>query len=484
MHRFHLDPKVSVSSIFVVALFVSIMDGTIVNVALPSLSQKFHVAGTSIDIVVVAYLVSLSVIIPVSGWMGDRWGTKRVFLSALALFSLASALCGLAWSFETLVAFRALQGLAGGALIPVGTAMLYRIFPPAQRVRLSSILMIPTVIAPATGPILGGFFVDQLSWRWVFYVNVPIGLAACVFGLLFLQEQKVPEAVHFDLPGFVLAGVGLALSMYALSEGASFGWFTPTILGSTLMGLLLLTIFVIVELRTREPMIDLRLFSNRLFRTCNLVSFFAGGGFVGVLFIAPLYLQEGRGLSALTSGLTTFPESLGVVLSMQIVSRLYPRIGPRRLTIGGLLVVALMMVLLCLMGSDTNLWLMRILIFLMGAGMAYMFLPMQTAAFATITSADMGRATAVYNAQWQVGLAFGIAVMSTTLSVVGLTRPGAAGVPIPNLISYHLAFVAAAVLVLMSVGIALQVRDKDAVATMQRQSTGQEASSEIPLPIL
>lgn len=484
MRRLHLHPKVSVSIVFVAALFVSIMDGTIVNVALPSLSQQFHMAGTSIDIVVVAYLVSLSVIIPISGWMGDRWGTKRVFLSVLALFSLASALCGLAWSFAALVAFRALQGLAGGALIPVGTAILYRTFPPSERVRLSSILMIPTVIAPATGPVIGGFFVDQLSWRWVFYVNVPIGIAACVFGLIFLREHKEPEAGRFDLPGFVLAGLGLALTMYALSEGSSFGWFTPSILGSAIVGLLLLIIFVVVELRTREPMIDLRLFGNHIFRTCNLVSLFAGAGFVGVLFVAPLYLQEGRGVSALVSGLTTFPEAIGVVLSTQIVARLYPRVGPRRLTIGGLLGVAIAILLLCFMGSDTNLWLMRALIFLMGAGMAYMFLPMQTAAFATITPAETGRATAVYNAQWQVGLAFGIAVMSTMLSSIGLTRPGATGVPIPNLTSYHVAFVAAAVLVLMSVSIALKVRDKDAIPTMQRESAGQEASSEIPLPIL
>jgi predicted MFS family arabinose efflux permease len=282
----------------------------------------------------------------------------------------------------------------------------------------------------------------------------------------------------------VLAGVGLALTMYAMSEGSSFGWFTPSILGSAIVGLLLLVIFVVVELRTREPMIDLRLFGNHIFRTCNLVSLFAGAGFVGVLFIAPLYLQEGRGVSALISGLTTFPEAIGVVLSTQIVSRLYPRVGPRRLTIGGLLGVAIAALLLCFMGSDTDLWLMRALIFLMGAGMAYMFLPMQTAAFATITPAETGRATAVYNVQWQVGLAFGIALMSTMLSIVGLTRPGATGVPVPNLTSYHVAFVAAAMLVLVSVSIALKVRDKDAITTMQPESAGQEANSEVPLPVL
>ena len=484
MRRLHLHPKVSASIIFVAALFMSIMDGTIVNVALPALSRQFHLAGTSIDIVVVAYIVSLSIIIPVSGWMGDRWGTKRVFLWALTLFSLASALCGLAWSFEALVAFRVLQGLAGGALIPVGTAILYRTFPPSERVRLSSILMIPTVIAPATGPVIGGFFVDQLSWRWVFYVNIPIGIAACVFGLIFLQEHREPEAGRFDLPGFALASIGLALTMYALSEGASFGWLTPGILGSASVGLLLLSVFVVVELRTPEPMIDLRLLNNHNFRTCNLVSLFAVAGFLGVLFVAPLYLQEGRGVSALVSGLTTFPESIGVVLSMQLVARLYGRVGPRRLTIGGLLGAAMTMVLLYFMGNNTDLWAMRALMFLMGAGMAYMFLPMQTAAFATITPAKMGRATAAYNVQWQLGIAFGIAVMSTVLSIVGLTRPSATGSPIPNLVSYHIAFVAAAVLVLVGVSFALRVRDKDAIATMQRESTRQEEVSDAPLSML
>lgn len=484
MHRFHLHPKVSASIVFVAALFMSIMDGTIVNVALPSLSRQFHLAGTSINIVVVAYVVSMSIIIPVSGWMGDRWGTKRVFLGTLALFSLASALCGLAWSFEALVAFRVLQGLAGGALIPVGTAILYRTFPPSERVRLSSILMIPTIIAPATGPVIGGFFVDQLSWRWVFYVNIPIGIAACVFGLIFLQEHREPEAGRFDLPGFALAGIGLALTMYALSEGASFGWLTPGIIGSAIVGLFLLSAFVVVELRMPEPMLDLRLLKNHNFRICNLVSLFAIAGFLGILFVAPLYLQEGRGVSALVSGLTTFPESIGVVLSMQLVARLYARVGPRRLTVGGLLGAAITMVLLCFMGNNIDLWVMRTLVFLMGAGMAYMFLPMQTAAFATITPARMGRATAAYNVQWQLGVAFGIAVMSTVLSVVGTTRPGTTGSPIPNLISYQLAFGAAAVLVLVAVGFALRVHDKDASATMQRESSRQEEVSDAPLPML
>ncbi|GAC1403906.1 MAG: MDR family MFS transporter [Ktedonobacteraceae bacterium] len=480
MHHRQMDPKVSVSIVFVVGMFMSIMDGTIVNVALPSIGHQLGVPSTSIDAVVVAYLLSLAVVIPASGWLGDRWGTKRVFLVALALFTITSALCGLASNFTMLVFFRFLQGAAGGALAPVGTAMLYRTFPPAERVRVSSILIIPTVIAPATGPVLGGLLVDSLSWRWVFFVNVPIGIAAFLFGLFFLQEHREPKAGRFDLPGFLLAGIGLALALYALSEGPTSGWTSLTVLGSALGGLLLLSAFVVVELRRREPLLDLRLLGNGLFRTANLVSLVSSAGFLGVLFVAPLFLQQGLGVTPLTSGLTTFPEALGVLLSSQIVARLYSRVGPRRLMVCGLIGVTIVIGLLSLIGPDTSLWLMRVLIFLTGAGMAFAFVPVQTAAFATISSAATGRASALSNALRQLGSALGVAVLGEVLSAVGPTRLSATGKVLPNLAAYHAAFLAAAVLMLIAAGIALAVSDHDAAPSMQDQAkwSGDEDTSE------
>jgi len=324
--------------------------------------------------------------------------------------------------------------------------------------------------------------VTQLSWRWVFYVNVPIGIAACLFGLIYLHEHREAAPGGFDLAGFLLAGIGLPLVMYALSEGPSSGWTSVNILGSAIVGMFLLGAFVVIELRKREPMIDLHLLRDRLFRTTNLVSLFAYAGFLGVLFVSPLFLQEARGVSALTSGLTTFPEAIGVVLSTQVVARLYPRIGPRRLMAGGLTGVAIMMAILSLIGQDTNLWVMRALMFFIGAGMAYAFLPLRAAAFATISSASTGRASAFYSSQTQLGAAIGVAVLGSVLSIIGPTTLSATGTIQPNLAAYHAAFLAAAVLALIAACIALTISDRDAAITMRRRgdasSTGEKEEPE------
>ncbi len=480
MPRPYINPKVSVSIVFVAAMFMSIMDSTIVNVALPSISHQFNAIGTSIDAIVVGYLVSLAIIIPASGWLGDKMGTKRVFLSALVLFTIASALCGLAPNLPLLIAFRVLQGIGGGALTPVGTAILYRTFPPIERVQVSRILIIPTVLAPASGPVLGGLLIDKLSWHWVFYVNVPIGIAAFLFGLLFLQEHREQTTKSFDLLGFLLVGIGLALSMYALSEGPSYGWTSLGILSCLSIGLICLGFFIFVELRSTHPILDLRLFGNRIFRTTNLVSFFSTAGFLGLLYATPLFLQQARGVSALTSGLTTFPEAIGVLVSAQIVARLYPNIGPRRLIVGGLTGVAIIMALMSFIGKDTTLWLMRALMFLTGAGMAFAFTSVQTASFATISSAQTGQASALFNAQRQIGGSLGVALLSSVLSGVGMTQLSTSGAIIPNFTAYHAAFLASAVLALVAACIGLAVRDSDANSTMRRsiQQTQQEAVPE------
>lgn len=474
--------KVVVAIIYICGMVMNSLDSTIITVALATLGREFGVPPAATKGVIIGYLVSLAVFIPTSGWLGDRWGTKRTFLLALTLFTGASALCGLAGSLNQLILFRILQGAGGGLLTPVGMAMLFRTFPPQERVGVGRILMFATILGPACGPILGGFLIERLSWRWTFYVNLPVGLAALLFGGLFLHEHREEGAGAFDLPGFLLAGSGFALVMYALSEGPISGWASPAIIAPGVGGAAILALFVAVELRAAAPMVQLRLLGNRLFRSTIMVSFFATGSFLGVLFLVPLFLQEARGASPLDAGLTTFPEALGVIVSTQIVARLYPRFGPRRLMAGGLTWVAIDIALLSLIDLDSNPWLVRGLMFGIGVGMAYIFLPNQAASLATISSADTGRASTLSSVQRQLGSAVGVAILSGVLAAIGPLTVTATGATGPNLAAYRAAFLAAAALALVGALLALRVPDADAAATMRPKAKVSAASRRVTSP--
>ncbi|HWC38629.1 MAG TPA: MDR family MFS transporter [Acidimicrobiales bacterium] len=481
MARLRLNPKISVSVVYVSAMFMAIMDITIVNVALPTLGRDFHVRPAGVEAVVVAFLVSLAVFIPASGWLGDRFGTKRVLLTAIMIFTGASVLCGLAQSLAQLVLFRVLQGVGGGMLTPVGMAMLFRTFRPHERIRASRILVLPVAFAPALGPVVGGLLVTELTWRWVFFVNIPIGLFAIAFGILALDEHREPDPGRFDLAGFVLAGAGLASVMYAVSEGPFRGWGSPSIVVTGLVGGALVVGMVVVELRKREPMVDLRLFGDRLFRTTTLVFFVAVSGFLGTLFVVALFFQDGLGASPLLSGLSTFPEALGVMLGAQVATRIYPKLGPRRIIATGLTSIAAFTALMTLIGFGAySLWEMRVLMFVLGYSMAHVFVPSQAAAFSTISRASTGRASTLFNANRQLGSAVGVAVLGTILATVGLVHHTTGGVA-PNLRAYHLAFAAASVIALIGATIALTIRDSDAAPSMRKPEELAEEEAAAPL---
>ena len=313
-----VNQKVVVSAVFVAAMFMNIMDGTVVNVALPTLSRYFDAPIGSVSGVVTAYLVALAVAMPASGWVGDRFGGRNVLLAAIGLFTGASALCGVATSLPELVAFRALQGLGGGMLVPVGMTMITRVFPPAERIKANQILIVPTLLAPALGPVIGGALVDGLSWRWIFYVNLPVGLLAVTIGALFLPGGSEHSAGRFDLPGILLAAVGFPLFLYAISVGSSSGWSSVPVVGTGVAGVALLVAFVLVEQRVASPLLRLRIYADRLFRITSLQLVAASGGFMGTLFLVPLLLQNGLGFSAIHSGLSTFTEALGGMTGTQV----------------------------------------------------------------------------------------------------------------------------------------------------------------------
>ncbi len=468
MATFRMNQKIVVGAVFVSAMFMNIMDITIVNVALPTIGRDFHIPPTAVDGIVIAYLVSLAVFIPASGWLGDRFGGKRVLLIAIAVFTLGSVFCGLAHNMTELIIARVFQGAGGGMMAPVGMAMLFRVFPPAERVRAAGILTIPTTMAPALGPVLGGFLVTSLTWRWVFFVNLPLGIAAIIFGGLYLERTGTGDAGRFDLPGFVLGGAGLGLLMYGVSEGPLESWSSTSVIASCVVGAVLLTIFVFVELRTTRPMVDLRLLHGRLFRSTNVVMFLAAAAFLGTLYLIPLYFQDARGMTALQSGLSTFPEAIGVMLGAQCASRLiYPRIGPRRHVTGGLIGLALAMLALTQITLTTNLWLIRALMFGLGFTMAQVMVPNQAASFAMISAESMGRASTFFNTMRQVGSAVGVAVLSTVL--VSSTTGSGGGSLSPGIDSYHAAFVVAMLFALAAAGFSLTIHDADAAETIVRR---------------
>jgi EmrB/QacA subfamily drug resistance transporter len=459
-----VNQKAVVSAVFVAAMFMNIMDGTVVGVALPTLSRSFAVPIGSVSGVVTAYLVTLAVAMPASGWLGDRFGGRNVLLAAITIFTAASALCGLASSLPELVAFRALQGLGGGTLIPVGMTMITRAFPPAERIKANQVLIVPTLLAPALGPVIGGALVDGLSWRWIFYVNLPVGVAAILVGLLFLPPGSEHPVGRFDLPGFLLAGTGFPLIMYALSTGATAGWGSAAVLGTGLPGLALLAAFIVTEQRAAEPMLRLRLYQDRLFRVTNLQLTAASGGFIGTLFLVPLLLQNGLGFSAIHSGLSTFTEALGGMLGVQMTTRLYKRVGPRRLMTAGMGGTVTTIGLMALAGPSNAYWLIPLLMFFTGCSFGFALSPSQTANMATVTAADTGQASTLQNTVRQAGGATGVALLGTVLAATGAGAGDLAG--------YHLAFLAAAALMALGAAFAGFVDDADAAPTMARAGGG------------
>lgn len=472
-----VEYKWIVAVIFVLGLFMEIMDMTILNVAIPTIKRDFEASHVAMEWTVLGYLLSLAVFIPASGWVGDKYGTKKTFLFALFVFTLASALCGISQNVEQLIAFRLLQGVGGGMLTPVGTAMLYRAFPPEERARASTVLIIPTVIAPATGPIIGGLLIDWLSWHWIFFVNLPIGILGFIFGWKYLKENIEPGAGAFDKSGFFLSAFGLAGVLYALSKAPEDGWMSSWVVVTGVGGLAFLVSATYVELHKPEPMLALRLYRDRMFRNANMVNSLAYGSFAAFLFLLPQFMQDLLGYSALESGLTTFPQAIGIIVTSQIVGKLYHTVGPRRLITGGLIAVTLSNIPFIMLTLDANAWQIRGLMLARGVSMAFAFVPLQAATYANIDKPDTGRASAIFSTQRQVSAALGVAILATLfLSRLHALQGDALPSPDLKLEAFRWAFTGSSILTLFGAVFAyLNIRDIDAVATMRRPFTAVES---------
>lgn len=403
--------------------FMSILDNTVVNVALATLQREFGASISHTQGVVTYYALSLGMIIPVGGFLADRFGIKRVYVLSLAAFTLASALCGLAFSLNALIVFRILQGLGGGALLPLGTAMLFTAFPPNERGLALSVFGIPALVAPALGPTLGGFLVEYVGWRFIFFVNLPVGLIAVLIASRNLRERRSDTPARFDAPGFVLSLVAFGSLLYGLSNAATEGWTNPRVAGFLALGVAAFVAFVIVELRAPHPLLNVRFYRQHTYLVASITGWSAVIALFGATFLLPLYLQTVRGLTPFRTGLLLLPQAIAAILTIQVSGRLFDRIGPRYVVATGLTLLAVTTWGFVSLTETTPFWFLGILMAIRGMALACTVQPTQAAALSVIERDVLTRASSLLAVMRNVFQSLGVAILGTALQLVG-TPPG------------------------------------------------------------
>jgi EmrB/QacA subfamily drug resistance transporter len=408
---------ISISAVVVLGTFMSILDTTIVNVAINTLSKDFNTSLATIQWVSTGYMLALATVIPLTGWAADRFGTKRLYMISIGLFLAGSALSGLAWSAGSLIGFRILQGLGGGMIMPAGMTILSQAAGPQRMGRVMGIVGVPMLMGPIVGPILGGWLVDDISWRWIFYVNIPIGAIALVAAGKLLARDRPAAHERLDWLGLLLLSPGLAAFVYGLAETSSSGGigsaqaFVPMIAGAALIAT-----FIVHAARHAWPLIDVKLFRNRTMSAASATTFSFAAAMFGAMFMLPLYYQVVRGQSALDAGLLLAPQGVGAAIMMPIAGKLTDDIGAGKIVLGGLAVLLIGMVGFTQVGADTSFWLLGSCQFLLGLGMGATMMPAMSAAYQTLQRDQLARATTALNIIQRVGGSIGTAMLSVVLT--------------------------------------------------------------------
>lgn len=415
--RSRIEYKWIVTLVVIFGAFMSILDQTIVNIAIPRLQSAFNANLNGVQWVLTAYVVAQGVVTPITAYFAERIGLKRFYVVALTIFTIGSALCGLAWSLPALIVFRILQGVGGACLFPLAITLLYREFPPQQRGLAGGLLAIAALLAPAVGPTLGGYFVTYVDWQFVFYINVPIGIAGIVLAVLLLREARPDTHTRFDVPGFLLAAIGLASVLYGLSDASIDGWGSTKVLGFLIGGLVVLCGFVQVELslirRGKQPLLDLRLFANGPFLSSNITSVLITFAFFGGLFLFPIYLQNLRGLDAFQAGLLLLPQAFASIVAALIGGRIVDRFGVRVVVIPGLILMAFASWQLAYLDLSTSYTWIQVLYAIRGVALGLIIQPLNVSALSGIHPRKFAQASSLYTVLRFVATSLGIAVLAT-----------------------------------------------------------------------
>ncbi len=436
-----------------VAFLMEQLDATIVTTAIPDMARALHASAVRMNLAVSAYILTLAVFIPLSGWFADRFGARRVFIAALALFTAGSALCGMAQTFPMLVATRVLHGLGGAMMTPVGRLILLRSFPRNQLVRAMTYMTLPAIVGPVIGPVLGGYLTTYLSWRWIFYVNLPFGLLGMALAYRFIREQPAEAPPRFDLPGFVLFGAGVGLFQFSM-EGL--GRQSPVVIGAAVLAAAgLVLAFARRSRRQSHPAIDLGLLRERSFGIATLAGGLCRIAMNGPVYLLPLMLQLGLGMSPVQSGSLTFLSALGSPLFRIVVGPALRRLGFRTLLLASGLACAAMLSSFALIGPHTGHAVIAAAIVAFGLVRSIQFMTSNTLAYADVAPERLSRATSLGGLLQQLTVSFGVGIAAASL---GLLAPGAAG---PRLADFHAAFLILAVLPLLALPVFTRLRAGD-----------------------
>jgi EmrB/QacA subfamily drug resistance transporter len=441
-----------------VAFFMESLDTTILNTAVPAISTALGVAPLSMKAVLASYTLSLAVFIPISGWMADRFGTRRVFASAIGLFTLGSFLCGISSDIHLLVACRILQGCGGAMMVPVGRLTLVRTFAKSDLLRVMSFVSIPALVAPMLGPIAGGLIVGYLHWRLIFFLNIPIGLAGLILVYIHLPDYREEQTPPLDVVGLILFGSGVALLSYVLEIFGEHMLSAGEMSGLLVLSIALLAGYGIHGNSLPFPLLKLKLFSIRTFRAAVSGSFFTRLGIGGVPFLLPLLYQVGLGFTPIQSGMLIMPQAIASMGMKTIMPRLLSRIGYRGVLISNTLILGILLMVFATIGVRTPVWAIVLEAFLYGGFTSLQYTSMNTLVFADIEEKDTSSASSIASTMQQMSISFGVAAAGlTTAFFVPRTHSD----PAQMIQGIHRALIALGILTIVSTIVFRSLRSGD-----------------------
>ena len=422
-----------IAIVVILGAIMSVLDTTIVNVALDTLSKDLNTPLDNIQWVITGYMLALAAVIPVTGWASARFGARRLYVVSLVLFTAGSALCGLAWSANSLIAARVLQGLGGGMLLPIGQMILVRAAGPQNMARVMSAIGVPIILAPVFGPTLGGLLLEHAGWQWIFFVNLPVGIVA-VFAAMRLLPRDVANPVaagKLDVTGLGLVATGLVGITYGLAESGTAGsLLADSVLVPFLLGVALVATFVVRALKIENPLLDVRLYANKAFAAASVTMTALGAALFGAMVLMPLYFQLVRHEDAVHTGLLLAPQGIGAAMAMALSGRVTERIGGGLTSLIGGTITILATIPFVLIEANTSFFLIAAAMIVRGFGIGMSMMPSMTAAYAVLRPDQIADATPQLTVLQRVGGSIGTAILTVVLQggITSLAAPSDAGI--------------------------------------------------------